>query len=119
MLYRAAACAALCLSIGGANALIVGAPLTAAAPRLRATLPAVMCDAAAATADAAPPEGFVEVEPDGSCPVNEEALYCNDEGCWVGTPPPVEPVVLPECVVSSISGPVDCAPLACAWIMHT
>ena len=43
------------------------------------------------------PAGYVEVEPDGSCPLPpEESYFCNEQGCWIGTPPPVEPVILPD-----------------------
>jgi len=31
-----------------------------------------------------------------SCPVVEETYFCNESGCWIGAPPPVEPVVLPD-----------------------
>jgi len=40
---------------------------------------------------------FVEVQQDGTCPMPpEEVYYCNDEGCWIGTPPQPEPIVLPD-----------------------
>jgi len=45
----------------------------------------------------APPEGYVPVAADGSCPLPpEETYYCNEQGCWVGAPPVIEPVVLPD-----------------------
>lgn len=40
-------------------------------------------------------EGTV-VDAGDSCPVVEETYYCNENGCWIGAPPPVEPVVLPD-----------------------
>jgi len=48
-------------------------------------------------ADDTIPEGYVEVGPDGSCPLPpQETYYCNESGCWIGTPPPMEPVILPD-----------------------
>tara|TARA_B110001452_G_C15174187_1_gene408021 strand:+ start:262 stop:1041 length:780 start_codon:yes stop_codon:yes gene_type:complete len=36
------------------------------------------------------------VDAGDSCPIVEETYYCNEQGCWIGAPPPVEPVVLPD-----------------------
>jgi len=77
------------LAIGScATALHVGGPATSLAPRVQ--MPRIQM-----TDDV--PEGMVEVGPDGSCPLPpEEAYYCTEQGCWIGSPPPMEPVILPD-----------------------
>ena len=86
---------ALLLGSSGAAALqIAAARGSVVAPRLRVPHPS-MAEQVDAT-EAEVPEGFARLLRDGSCPVPEVAYYCNDEGCWIGTPPPVEPVILPD-----------------------
>jgi len=65
---------------------------------LEAPAPAGFEWAAETTEDPADvPEGMTSVEANGSCPLPPaEAYFCNENGCWIGTPPPMEPVTLPD-----------------------
>jgi len=42
-----------------------------------------------------PPEA-TEPNEEGECVEPVEAYFCNEQGCWVGEPQPVQPVVLPD-----------------------